>query len=112
MEAKMKKAKSWDDYEKELFAKGKITEEEMLIEKLKMDFAKIIYNCRSHRKLSQSKLAHMMGVQQQNIAKIESGEENLTLETIGKLLLALRSVLRVDLIEKKKKITKGILEYA
>ena len=111
METKMKKAKSWDDYEKELLAKGKITEEEMMVEKLKMDFAKLLYNCRSHRKLTQKELAHKMGVQQQNIAKIESGEENLTLETIGKLLLALRSVLRVDLVEKKK-ITGGIFEYA
>ena len=37
----MKKAKSWDDYEKELFAKGKISEEEIMVEKLKMDFDKL-----------------------------------------------------------------------
>ena len=107
----MKKAKSWDDYEKELFAKGKITKEEMMVEKLKMDFARLIYNCRNHRKLTQNELAHKMGVQQQYVAKIESGEENLSLETIGKLLLALRSVLKVNVIEKKK-ITEGILECA
>ena len=107
----MKKGRSWRDYEKELLAKGKISEEEMMVEKLKMDFAKLLYNCRSHRKLTQKELAHKMGVQQQHIARIESGEENLTLETIGKLLLALRSVLRVDLVEKKK-ITEGILEFA
>ena len=111
METKMKKAKFWDDYEKELLAKGKISEEEMMVEKLKMDFARLLYNCRNHRKLTQKELAYKMGVQQQNIAKIESGEENLTLETIGKLLLALRSVLRVNLIEKNK-ITESILEYA
>ena len=32
----MKKPKSWDDYEKELFKKGKITEKEMIAEKLKI----------------------------------------------------------------------------
>ena len=111
MEVKMKKANFWDDYEKELLAKGKITEEEIMIEKLKMDFARLLYNCRNHRKLTQKGLARKMDVRQQYIAKIESGEENLTLETIGKLLLALKSVLKVDLVEKKK-ITEGILEYA
>ena len=58
----MKKAKSWDDYENELLAKGKISEEEMMVEKLKMDFARLLYNCRSHRKLTQKELAHKMGV--------------------------------------------------
>ncbi len=108
----MKRSKSWDEYEKELLAKGKITEEEMMVEKMKIGFAKLLINCRIHRKLTQRELAHKMGMKQQNIAKIESGEENLTLETIGRLLLALQSVLRVDVIEKKKKITDSILEYA
>ena len=107
----MKKTKTWDDYEKELFVKRKITEDEIWVQKLKMDFAKLLYDCRNRRKLTQKALAQKMGVKQQSIAKIESGEENLTLETIGKLLLALRSVLRVDLSEKKK-ITEGIFKFS
>lgn len=105
-----KNSKSWDEYEKELLKKGKISEEEIMIEKLKMNFAKLIYDCRTHRHLTQKELADKMKVQQQHIAKIESGEENLTLETIGKLLVALRSVLRVGVVEKRK-LTE-ILEYA
>lgn len=41
------------------------------------------------RKMNQSALANLMGVSQQQISKIISGEENLTLETIDKLEQAL-----------------------
>ncbi len=110
MEAKMKKTKSWNDYESELLKKGKVSEEEIMIEKMKMDFAKLIYECRTHRRLTQKQLAEKMNVQQQHIAKIESGEENLSLETIGKFLVALKSVLHID-VQKKRKLT-GILKIA
>ena len=102
MEKKIKKRLTWDDYEAELLRKGKITEEGVMIEKMKMDFAKLIYECRMQRHLTQKQLAEKMNVQQQHIAKIESGEENLSLETIGKLLVALRSVLHVGVEQKKK----------
>ena len=48
-----RKAYTWAEHEKELLAQGKISEEGMAVEKLKMDFAKLLYNCRSHRKLTQ-----------------------------------------------------------
>ena len=51
----MKKAKSWDDYEKELFAKGTITEEEMVVEKLKMEFVKLLYNYGRHFRICMMK---------------------------------------------------------
>ncbi len=54
----MKKSKSWDEYEKELFAKGKITEDEMMVEKMKLGFAQLLIKCRIHRKLTQRELAH------------------------------------------------------
>jgi len=103
------KGKSWEQYEKELFKQGKISKEGIMLEKLKMDFAKLIYDCRVQRRLTQKALAQKMRVQQQQIAKIESGEENLTLETIGKLLLALGSSLRVNVVEKR--ALTDILEY-
>ena len=97
-----RKGKSWDEYEAELFRKGKISEEEMLIEKMKMDFSKLIYDCRMKRHLTQKALADKIGVKQQYIAKIESGEENLSIETIGKLLVALKSVLSVGITTQRK----------
>ncbi len=106
----MKKAKSWNSYEAKLLSKGKVFEEEIMIEKMKMDFAKLIYECRVQRRLTQKQLAEKMNVQQQYIAKIESGEENLSLETIGKLLVALKSVLLVG-VQRKQKLTQ-ILKLA
>jgi DNA-binding Xre family transcriptional regulator len=41
------------------------------------------------RKMNQTALANLMGVSQQQVSKIISGEENLTLETIDKLERAL-----------------------
>ena len=92
-----KKVRTWDEYEKELFKEGRISEEKIMIERMKMHFAKLLYDCRMKRNLTQRELADKVHVQQQYIAKIESGEENLTLETIGKLLVALQSVLRVEI---------------
>lgn len=105
-----KKLKLWDDYEKELFQKGKISEEEIKIEKMKMDFAKLLYDCRIRRRMTQKDLADRMQVKQQYIAKIESGEENLSLETIGKLLWALKSGLHVGIFNHRK--SSEIFKYA
>ena len=105
-----RKGKSWDEYERELFQKGKLSEEEILIEKMKMDFSKLIYDCRIRRNLTQKELADKIQVKQQYIAKIESGEENLSLETIGKLLVALKSGLRVG-IQTPRRLTQ-IFKYA
>lgn len=110
MEKKIRKRLTWDEYEAELLRKGRITEEGMMIAKMKMDFSKLIYDLRMRNHLTQKQLAEKMNVQQQYIAKIEGGEENLSLETIGKLLVALKSVMHVE-IQKKRKLT-GIFEVA
>lgn len=45
----MNKIKSWDDYEKDLFSKGKITKIEMMFEKLKMVTARLLYYFKKNR---------------------------------------------------------------
>lgn len=105
-----KKGKSWGEYEKELFKNGKVSEEEIMIEKMKMDFAQLLYDCRAASHLTQKEVADKLHVQQQYVAKIESGQENLSLETIGKILLVLNSVLRVNV--RRKKRASGIFEYS
>lgn len=50
------------------------------------------------RKMNQSALAGLMGVSQQQISKIVSGQENLTFETIDKLENALGiELIRIDI---------------
>ena len=108
MEKKMKKVSTWAEHEAKLLKEGRITEEGMMIEKMKMDFSVLIYDLRTAKRLTQKQLADKIGVKQQYIAKIEGGEENLSLETIGKLLIALKTGLHVE-IQKKQKLT-GIFE--
>lgn len=102
MEKKKRKRLTWDEVEAELFRKGKITEEGLMIAEMKMKFSKLIYDYRIKNKLTQKQLAEKIKVRQQYIAKIEDGEENLSLETIGKLLIALKLVMHVEIREKRK----------
>lgn len=50
---------------------------------------------RERRKESQTQVARWAGIQQQLLSKIESGEANPTIETIGVILSALGFTLRV-----------------
>lgn len=78
--------RKWDDFKKEL----NIPKEELLLAKVKLELSELIYDSRRSKKMSQKQLGDAIGVSQPYIAKIEEGEENLTLETIVKLLSALK----------------------
>lgn len=107
---KKRKRMTWDDVEAELWKKGKLTKESMMVAEMKMRFSQLIYDCRTKNNLTQKQLAEKIGVRQQYIAKIEDGEENLSLETIGKLLIALNIALSVE-VQKRRKLT-GIFKFA
>ena len=79
----------WKAFEKEL----NLSEEGMLLAKVKLELSEFIYGLRKSKKLSQKALASAIGVGQPYVAKIEDGQENLTLETIVKLLAALDTCL-------------------
>ena len=81
----------WSEFKKEL----KISKEELLLAKTKLELSELIYDLRKVKKMSQKELADSIGVSQPYIAKIEDGEENLTIETIVKLLAALNTRLRL-----------------
>ena len=78
---------NWKDLKKEL----NLPKEELLLAKVKLELSELIYDLRKARKMSQKMLSEAVGVSQPYIAKIENGEENLTLETIVKLLAALNT---------------------
>src|SRR3989338_684438 len=69
--------------------------EAVVLAKVKLELSELIYDLRTSKKMSQKELAGAIGVSQPYIAKIEDGEENLTLETIVKLLSALNVCLRL-----------------
>lgn len=70
-----------------------LPEDALLFAKVKLELSELICDLRKSKKMSQKELAHAIGVSQPYIAKIEDGEENLTLETIVKLLSALKTCL-------------------
>ena len=81
----------WADLKKEL----NLPKEELLLAKVKLEISELIYDLRKSRRMSQRQLADMIGVSQPYVAKIEEGEENLTIETIVKLLAALKICLKL-----------------
>ncbi len=99
----------WDEFKKEL----NIPEDERLLARVKLDLSILIYNLRKSKKMSQKALAKTMKVSQAYIAKVEGGEENLTLETIVKILAALHTSLRLQPEKRgKQKSVLHILEAA
>ena len=110
MESKSRKRLTWREHEAKLLQKGRITEDGLMIAEMKMKFSKLIYDYRIKNNLTQKQLAEKINVRQQYIAKIEDGEENLSLETIGTLLIALKLVMHVE-FQKKRKLN-GLLEVA
>ena len=72
-----------------------MTEESLTLDQAKLGLSELIYDLRIAKKMSQKQLAHVIGVSQAYIVKVEGGEENLTVETIVKLLAALKTCLNL-----------------
>lgn len=64
------------------------------LERVKVALAQKIVETRDGHNLTQSELAERMNVSQQFISQIESGEGNLTLETLSKLAQSLNASIR------------------
>jgi DNA-binding XRE family transcriptional regulator len=65
------------------------------IERVKLKFAHLLAYAREGMHLTQKQLADKIGVKQQLISRIESGSENLTLETLTKILTSLKLALKI-----------------
>jgi len=52
------------------------------LEKKKLEISLAISKLRKEHKISQAKLAQMIGMKQSSIGRIEAGEQNLTLATL------------------------------
>lgn len=98
------KLTNWDDFRKTLG----LTKEDLALAEAKLRLSELIYDLRQARKMSQKELAKAVGVSQPYIAKIEDGEENLTIETIVKLLSALN--MRLSIRPEKKHKSDAVLQ--
>ena len=104
----MRKHKSWKDIQKNIIDSPK-REAEVQLEEIKLDLAQLIYDYREQMGFTQSELALRMGLKQQYIAKIESGEANITLETLVRFLQSLKIVFKVE--HTKRKRSERVLQF-
>ena len=80
------------------------------LERVKVALAQKIAETRDKHNLTQSELAERMNVSQQFISQIESGDSNLTLETLLKLAQSLNTGIMISF--SKKSCLKGCLNVA
>lgn len=88
-------AKSWKEVRRDLLKEGHVTDISLMIADIKLEFAELILALREKHRITQAQLAKAIGVSQPYIAKIEDGEENLTIETMAKILVALKTCFKV-----------------
>ncbi len=97
---KYKFKKFQDDLDSEL-AKNKKFQFRFEVEGAKLKVAEKLAETREKMGLTQAELAHKMNVSQQLISRIESGSDNITIETLIKFLEILGVTLRIG-VEKRK----------
>src|SRR3989338_9171163 len=93
----------WEQFKKELLKKGDITHEGLMLAGIKLQLSELFYDLRKKHRMSQKQLANLIGVSQPYIARIEDGEENLTIETMAKLLIAFKTCFKIDAISRHSK---------
>ena len=97
-----------DDLDKEL-AKSKRFQLQFEVENAKLKVAEKLAEVREQMGLTQAELAHRMKISQQLISRIESGSNNITIETLIKFLEILGVTVKID-VEKRKK-HRELLEF-
>jgi len=97
------------DLEKEL-KKSKNFELVFNIECAKLTLAEKIAELREKMGLTQAALAKRMGVSQQLISRIESGSENMSIETFIKFFDIMGVVVTIE-VEQRKRKNQAILEF-
>lgn len=65
----------------------------------KLEVAYSILQLRKQAGLSQAQLAEKIGTKQNNVARIETGQQNLTTDTLQKIAAAFQRDLKIDFVE-------------
>lgn len=64
-----------------------------------LEIAYQILQLRKKKKMSQAELAKKIGTKQSNIARMETGQQNFTTETLQKIANAFRCSLKIEFIK-------------
>ena len=97
-----------DDLHEEL-RKSKRFQRQFEVETAKLKIAEKLAQVREAMGLTQAELAKKMGVSQQLVSRIESGADNITIETLVRFFDILGMALKIE-VEKRKK-HQEILEF-
>ena len=94
-----KMTKTWNEYSNTRIAKmsRKDLEFHNLLRQ-QYQIASQVLGARKQRNLTQLELAHLSGVQQADISRIENGQSFPTTETLAKLLQALQARVKIELV--------------
>jgi ribosome-binding protein aMBF1 (putative translation factor) len=102
----MKKAKAkfknLSEVYQEYIKRGRNRELAVEVEKTKLEVSEKLVEMREQMGLTQADLARKMGVSQQLISRVESGDDNITLETLVRFLSILGIALKIEVEERKK----------
>lgn len=75
---------------------------EIQLEMAKADLSEVIVSYREKQGLTQKQLAHELGVTQQVISRIESGSNNITIDTLLRVLEILHLSLKVRIAKRER----------
>ena len=64
-----------------------------------LEIAYLILGLRKKERISQAELARKIGTSQSNIARMESGEQNFTIDTLQKISSAFNRDLKVEFVK-------------
>ncbi len=103
------KFKTFSNDLQEALGKNKKFDLQYKVELAKLKMAEKLTELRENMGLTQADLARKMNVSQQLISRIESGSDNITIETLIKFLFIMGVILKID-IEKGKK-NQEILQF-
>lgn len=64
-----------------------------------LEIAYMILKLRQKEKISQAELARKIGTSQSNVARMEAGEQNFTIDTLQKISSVFKRDLKVDFVK-------------
>ncbi len=100
-ESKRYRLKKYNTNLAELFRKNKGNKLTYEVELAKLRLAHKLAELREKMGLTQGKLAERMGVSQQLVSRIESGSDNLTIETLIRFFDVFGVCLKIDILKRE-----------
>lgn len=91
-----KEAEYYEKYVKKQM-KNKEFREAYEAETLRSIFAEELMGARKRRHLTQQKLAKMVNMPQQEISRIEKGEQNITTDMLGRLIAGMQAKIQIHI---------------